>query len=50
MIPRRLTLRAEIVRDLTNAAGTLDMSRGPKEITWQCHVSPPKKSFACTIH
>lgn len=47
---RRLTLRAEIVRDLTSTADTLDMSRGPKQMTWQCHLPPPRKSFACTIH
>jgi len=41
---RKLVINREIV-----AAMTQPMAMLPKQITWQCHIRPVQKSFACQI-
>lgn len=43
----KLKLTRETIRIINIAQ--VEVSRGPKPTTWQCHVPQPKPSFACQI-
>lgn len=45
----KLTVSRQTLRHLTLDAAWQSRPLGPRPITYRCHQTPPKASFACTI-